>query len=204
MDGGGKITMDGGSSNGQRWCNRWQDNKVIAIGDGTAVAWWMAQWAVDDHHQCRSNANGGNARWPAAAITMDGGGKIAMEGGSSDGQRQHNGRRDGKAIAIGNGIAVAWWTEQWAVYDCPRCRSSAIGGNARWTAVAITMDSGGVMVMDSGSSNVQWWRHNGQWYGRAVAMGDEMAALRVPGQWPFSTPLRSCTLEKKKKWYGFW
>jgi hypothetical protein len=35
--------------------------------------------------QCRSIAIGGKARWTAAAIMMDGGGMIAMDGGSSNG-----------------------------------------------------------------------------------------------------------------------
>ncbi len=39
---------------------------------------------------------GGNARWMAAAIRMDGGGKIKMDSGSGDGKWQCNGRRNGK------------------------------------------------------------------------------------------------------------
>ncbi len=36
-------------------------------------------------------------------IMMDGGGVIAMDGGSNNGQqRQHNGRQDGGAITMGN------------------------------------------------------------------------------------------------------
>ncbi len=38
--------------------------------------------------------------------SMDGGGKIAMEGSSSNGQRGHNGRLDGKAITMGNGMVA--------------------------------------------------------------------------------------------------
>jgi hypothetical protein len=38
---------------------------------------------------------------------MDSGSKIAMDGGSINGQRRRNGRQDGKAIAMGNGMAVA-------------------------------------------------------------------------------------------------
>ncbi len=49
---------------------------------------------------------GGNARWTAAAITMDGGVKIAMDGGSVNGQWQRNERREGKVIVMGVGMAV--------------------------------------------------------------------------------------------------
>ncbi len=43
-------------------------------------------------------------------IMMDGGGKIAMVGGSSDGQQRRNGRRDGEVIVMGNRMVVAQWT----------------------------------------------------------------------------------------------
>jgi hypothetical protein len=43
MDGGSEIVMDGGSSNGQRGRNGWQDGKAIAMGNGTAVVQWKAQ-----------------------------------------------------------------------------------------------------------------------------------------------------------------
>jgi hypothetical protein len=42
----------------------------------------------------------------AAAIGMDGSGKISMDGSSGDGQQRHNGWRDSKAIAMGNGMAA--------------------------------------------------------------------------------------------------
>ncbi len=41
------ILMDGDSGNGQWWCSWWQYSEVIPIGNGTAVAQWMAQWAAD-------------------------------------------------------------------------------------------------------------------------------------------------------------
>jgi hypothetical protein len=44
------------------------------MGDGTAMVQWTAQWAASICHQCRSGAMGGDARWTAAAITVDGGG----------------------------------------------------------------------------------------------------------------------------------
>jgi hypothetical protein len=91
MDGGGKIEMDGSSGNGQRWHNGRQDGRVIAMDNGGAVAQWTAQWVADNHHQHRSGAMGGDAKWMEAAVTMDGGGVIAMDGGSGDGQRQRNG-----------------------------------------------------------------------------------------------------------------
>jgi hypothetical protein len=84
MDGGGKIAMDGSSNNGQQWCNGWLDGEVFAIGDGTAVALWMAQWVADDCPQHRSGAMGGNVRWTEVVIMMDSGGKIAMDGGSNN------------------------------------------------------------------------------------------------------------------------
>ncbi len=37
MDGSGKIAMDGGSNDGQRQCNGWQDGGVITMGNGMAV-----------------------------------------------------------------------------------------------------------------------------------------------------------------------
>ncbi len=106
---------------------------------------------------------------------MDSGSKIAMEGGSGYGQRRHNGRQDGKAITIGNRTAVAQWMAQLAVDNCCLCRSGAMGGNVRWTAMAITMDSGSEITMDSGSGNGQQWRHNGQWDGKAIAIGNGTA-----------------------------
>jgi hypothetical protein len=78
---------------------------------------------------------GGNARWTAAAIRMDDGGKIKMDGGSGNGQWWCNGWRNGKTNAMGNAVAM--------------------GGNARWTAAVITMDGGSKIAMDDGSGN--WW-----------------------------------------------
>ncbi len=48
------------------------------------------------------------------AITMDGSGVIAVDGGSSDGQQRHNGWRDIKGITMGNEMAVIQWMAQWA------------------------------------------------------------------------------------------
>jgi hypothetical protein len=44
----------------------------------------------------------GNTRWTAVAIMMDGGSKVAMNKGRSNGQWQHNEQQEGKAIAVGN------------------------------------------------------------------------------------------------------
>ncbi len=38
---------------------------------------------------------------------MDGGSKIVMDDGSGDGQQWHNGCQNGKAIAMGDGTAMA-------------------------------------------------------------------------------------------------
>ncbi len=94
MDNGSKIMMDGSSGNGQQLHNGRQDSKVDVMGNGTAVAQWMAQLAVNDCRQCRSGAMGGNARWMAGAITMDGRGVITMDGSGGDGQWQCNRRQD--------------------------------------------------------------------------------------------------------------
>jgi hypothetical protein len=56
------------------------------MGNKPAMAQWMAQLVADNCHQCRSSATGGDARWMAAAITMNGGGVIAMDGHSRNGQ----------------------------------------------------------------------------------------------------------------------
>jgi hypothetical protein len=56
---------------------------------------------------------------------------------------------------MGDGLAVAQWTAQLRADDCSRCRSGAIGGDTRWMAVAITMDSGGVITMDGSNSGGQ-------------------------------------------------
>ncbi len=92
-----------------------------------------------------------------AVITMDIGSKIVMNGGSGDGQRRCNGQRDGKEISMGNGTAAARWMAQWAADDCLQGRSGAMGGNTRWMAVAITMDGGSMIMMDSSSSDGRWW-----------------------------------------------
>ncbi len=76
---------------------------------------------------------GGNARWTAAAIRIDSGGKIKMDGGSGDGQWRRNGRWNGKIDVMG--------------------KAAAMGGNTRWTAAVITMDGSSKIAMDGGSSN---------------------------------------------------
>ncbi len=55
----------------------------------------------------KAAAMGGNARWRAAVITMNGGSKIAIDSGSGNGQQRHNGWRNGEAIATGDGTATA-------------------------------------------------------------------------------------------------
>jgi hypothetical protein len=52
---------------------------------------------------------GSNARWTAAAITMDGGSMIAMGSGSGNGQWWRNECQVGEAVAMGNGTAVVQW-----------------------------------------------------------------------------------------------
>ena len=76
---------------------------------------------------------GGNARWTAAAFRMDSGGKIKMDGGSGDGQRQCNGRRTSKTNLMG--------------------KAAVMGGNTRWMAAVITMDGGSKIAIDGGSGN---------------------------------------------------
>ncbi len=107
MDGSSVIMMDSGSGDGQQQRNGQRDSRVIAMGNRMAAAHWMAQWAADDSHQHRSGAMGGDARWTAVAIRIDGGSVIAMDSGSGNGQRRCNGRQDGKAIVMGDGTAVA-------------------------------------------------------------------------------------------------
>ncbi len=112
MDDSGKIVVDCRSGNGQ-WRRNWGwDGKAIAMGNGMVGVQLMAQWVADDCLQCRSSAMGGEARWMAAAIMMDGGGVIAMDCSSGDGQQWRNGWRDGKAIAMGSGMAAARWKAQ--------------------------------------------------------------------------------------------
>jgi hypothetical protein len=83
MDGNSVIAMDGSSGNGQRWRNGWRDGGVIVMGEGMAVARWMAHLAADDRRQCRSSTMGGDGRWKAVAITIDGG-MIGTDGGSGN------------------------------------------------------------------------------------------------------------------------
>ncbi len=49
-----------------------------------------------------------------------------------------------------------------------------MGGDARWTATAIRMDSGGEIKMDGGSGDGQW-RRNGQQNGETNVMGKAAA-----------------------------
>ena len=76
---------------------------------------------------------GGNARWTAAVIRMDGGSKIKTDGGSGDGQRRRNGRRTSETNPMG--------------------KAAAMGGDARWTAAVITMDGGSKIAMDGSSGD---------------------------------------------------
>jgi hypothetical protein len=62
---------------------------------------------------------------------------------------------------MGNRMALAQWTAQWAADDCCQCRSGANQGNARWTAAEITMNDSGMIMMDGSSSNGQQQQHNG-------------------------------------------
>jgi hypothetical protein len=189
MGGCGKIAMDDGSGDGQRRRNQWQDGGVITMGNGMAVAQSKVQMAVDDCQQFRSGAMGGDTRWMAAAITMKGGSKIAMDGGSGDRQWWSNGQRDRSVIAIGNETAAAQWMAQWAADDCGQCRSGAMGGNARWTAAAITMDRGGMIAMDGGSNDGQWWC-NGRQDGKTITMGNGTVVVRWTAQWAGTIAIR--------------
>jgi hypothetical protein len=76
---------------------------------------------------------GGNARWTAAAIRMDSGGKIKMDSGSGDGQWRRNAQQNGGTNPMG--------------------KAAAMGGNARWTAAVITMDGSSKIAMDGGSGD---------------------------------------------------
>ncbi len=76
---------------------------------------------------------GGEARWMAAAIRMDGSGKIKMDGGIGNGQRWCNGQRNGKTNAMG--------------------KAGVMGGNVRLMAAVITMDGSSKIAMDCGSGN---------------------------------------------------
>jgi hypothetical protein len=64
MDSGGKIKMDCGSGDGQRRRNGRRTSKTNLMGKAVAME--------------------GNARWMAAVITMDGGSKITIDGGSGN------------------------------------------------------------------------------------------------------------------------
>ncbi len=61
------------------------------------------------------------------------------------------------AVAAAVAAAVVAAAVAAAVQRNPDCRGSgAMGGNARWTAAAITMDGGGAIAMDGGSTIEQW------------------------------------------------
>jgi hypothetical protein len=51
---------------------------------------------------------------------MDGSGVIAMDSGSSNGQRRRNVRWNSKAIAMGDGTASAERMAQWVADSCQR------------------------------------------------------------------------------------
>jgi hypothetical protein len=76
---------------------------------------------------------GGNARWMAAAVRMDGGSKIKMDGGSGNGQWRCNWQRNGKTNAMG--------------------KAAAMGGNVRWMAAVITMNGSSKIAMNDSSGN---------------------------------------------------
>ncbi len=70
----------------------------------TAVQ-WAAEW--QNNRGGQSSAMGGNARWMAAVIMMDGSSEFEMDGGSGNGQQRHNGWWNSKAITMGDGTATA-------------------------------------------------------------------------------------------------
>jgi hypothetical protein len=76
-----------------------------------------------------------------------------MDGSSGNGQQRRNRQHDSRVIIIGDGTAVVQWMAQWAADDCRRHRSSAMEGNARWTAAVITMEGGSVIAIDGGSGD---------------------------------------------------
>jgi hypothetical protein len=53
MDGGRAMGIEGGSVNGQQWCNGRLDSKATAMGIGMAVAQWVAQWVANNHQWMR-------------------------------------------------------------------------------------------------------------------------------------------------------
>jgi hypothetical protein len=114
---------------------------------------------------------GGDARWTAAAIMMHGGGEIAKDSGSSDGQWQRNGWWDGKAVTTGIGAALSQWTAQWAAFDCHQRKSGAMEGDTKWAAAVFAIYSGGEVVVDVGSGDGRQ-RRNGRRDGEGIAMGD--------------------------------
>jgi hypothetical protein len=123
------IAMEAGSVKGQLQCNGQRDGKTIAIGNGMAAAQWTAQSTVDECRQCRSGAMGGYARWTASAITMDGGGKIVMDGSSGGGQQRHNGQQDSGVIMMGNKMVVAQWTAQREPCNRRQCKMESSGNH---------------------------------------------------------------------------
>ncbi len=75
----------------------------------------------------------------SAAIRMDGSGKITMDGGSSDGHWQCDGRWNGKTIAIGK--AVQWEAMQDGWQRQSRWMAAS---RLQWT-VAAAMGNGGAL-----------------------------------------------------------
>ncbi len=65
-----------------QWVAGWQSD---CYGQWDGVVQWTTQWAADDCRRRRSGAMGGNLRWTAAAIMMDDGGVIPMDGDSGNG-----------------------------------------------------------------------------------------------------------------------
>jgi hypothetical protein len=75
---------------------------------------WMAAAITID----RSSAIGCNTRWMAAEITMDGSSKIAINKDRDNGQQQHNEQQKDKAIAMGNMTVMAQLIAQWLADNC--------------------------------------------------------------------------------------
>jgi hypothetical protein len=99
------IAMYGGSGNGQRRRHWWRDGNMITIGNGMALALWMAQWVANNCCERRSGAMRGDARLTVVAITMDSDGMITTDGDSGNWQWQRNGWQDGKVMRW----AMGWW-----------------------------------------------------------------------------------------------
>jgi hypothetical protein len=56
---------------------------------------------------------GGNARWTAVAIRMDGGGEIKMDRCSGNGQQRHNRRLNDKTNTMGKAVGIDATQDRW-------------------------------------------------------------------------------------------